>query len=89
MSLLERLGRPNRLEDQKAIFAERKNETNEDGYQQMKLEIHRRLVDELSADQQKLLTKDVRGSAMGDAAEKLIADYCQRVLDEHPFAIPR
>lgn len=89
MSLLERLGRPEGVETSKPIFAERKSEVTEDEYQGIKLEIHRRIVDEMSAEQQELLTSAQQDSTTRQEIEDLITEYCNRVLAENPFAVPR
>jgi pilus assembly protein CpaF len=86
MSLLERLGKKEGLDEQKPIFAGRKNAATEDQYQELKLEIHRRIVDEMSMEQQKILTT---GQQDRREVETIIAEYCNRVLDENPFAVPR
>ena len=47
--LLERLGRPaGEPIQQKTIFGRRQAEAKEDNYQELKLAIHRRIVDEMS-----------------------------------------
>jgi pilus assembly protein CpaF len=89
MSLLERLGRPEGVEAPKPIFAERKSEVTEDEYQGIKLEIHRRIVDEMSAEQQELLTSAQQDSTTRQEIEDVITEYCNRVLAENPFAVPR
>lgn len=89
MSLLTRLGRPEGMDEPKPIFAERRSEQNEDAYQEMKLEIHRRIVDEMSAEQQQLLSRSNRDESMIHDLEDFINKYCKRVLDENPFAISR
>ena len=86
MSLLTRLGRPEEDDEQKPIFAERKSEVDDDAYQSVKLMIHRRIVDEMNAEQQQLLSAEHRDPAK---IEAVIVEYCQRVLDENPFSIPR
>lgn len=86
MSLLQRLGRPEGLEEPKPIFGGHKHSSADDQYQELKLEIHRRIVDEMSPEQQRLL---MSGSQDRRETEAIIAEYCNRVLDENPFAIPR
>ena len=55
--LLQRLGRSEEIDEPKAIFAGRRESTGgEDEYQQLKLEIHRRIVDEMDLAQQRQLT---------------------------------
>lgn len=86
MSLLERLGKKTGVEEVKPIFADRKNTSNEDQYQELKMEIHRRIVDEMNREEQQILTD---GRQNRREVEGVIAQYCNRVLDENPFAIPR
>ncbi|MBQ9366106.1 MAG: CpaF family protein [Schwartzia sp.] len=86
-ALLERLGRPaGEKIRQKPIFAGRQSEAKEDAYQELKLAIHRRIVDEMSDEEQLLLFG--RDSSR-EQVEDLINSYCGRVLDENPFAVPR
>ena len=85
--LLERLGRPKgERARQRPIFAGRQSETTEDAYQELKLAIHRRIVDEMNAEEQRILsgTEHTR-----EEVEELIDAYCQRVLEENPFSVPR
>jgi pilus assembly protein CpaF len=86
MSLLERLGKKEGMEEAKPIFAGRKNSSTEDQYQELKLEIHRRIVDEMNVEQQRIL---INGQQDRREIESIIAEYCNRVLDENPFAVPR
>jgi pilus assembly protein CpaF len=86
-ALLERLGRPKGEQaKQRPIFAGRQSETTEDAYQELKLAIHRRIVDEMNAEEQRILsgTEHTR-----EEVEELIDTYCQRVLEENPFSVPR
>ncbi len=86
-ALLERLGRPAGEEiRQKSIFAGRQSETKEDAYQELKLDIHRRIVDEMSVEERQVLSG--RDNSR-EQVEALITSYCTRVLDENPFAVPR
>ena len=84
--LLERLGKPDAWEEQKPIFAGRKTEVVENHYQDVKMEIHRRLVDEMNMEQQKRLTS---GQQDRRELEAMIVSSCNRVLDANPFVIPR
>jgi pilus assembly protein CpaF len=86
MSLLERLGKKEGLEESKPIFAGRKNSSTDDQYQELKLDIHRRIVDEMNMEQQQIL---MNGQQERREIEGIIAEYCNRVLDENPFAVPR
>jgi pilus assembly protein CpaF len=86
MSLLTRLGRSDGKDTQKPIFAPRRSDISTDGYQEFKLEIHRRIVEEMSAEQQQFLSAehhDVQEIA------GVIDSYCQHIFEENPFAVPR
>ncbi len=86
-ALLERLGRPaGEPIRQNPIFAGRQAETTEDAYQEIKLEIHRRIVDEMSAEERQILSGHDNSR---EQIEALITSYCNRVLDENPFVVPR
>ena len=85
--LLERLGRPaGEPIQQKTIFGRRQAEAKEDNYQELKLAIHRRIVDEMSEQEQQFLTSNNHTRA---EVEALITTYCQRVLDDNPINVPR
>ena len=85
--LLERLGCPAGTPiQQKVIFGNRKNEAQEDNYQELKLTIHRRIVDEMTPKEQQFLASNKHSRA---EMEELISSYCQRVLDEYPTPVPR
>ena len=85
--LLERLGCPaGQPIQQKIIFGDRKNEAQEDNYQDLKLTIHRRIVEEMTPKEQQLLASSQHSRA---EMEELIASYCQRVLDESTTPVPR
>jgi pilus assembly protein CpaF len=86
MSLLERLGKKAGSDEPKRIFAGRRNSSAEDQYQELKLEIHRRIVDEMSLEQQQLLTN---GQQNRSEVESIIAEYSNRVLDNNLFTVPR
>ena len=85
--LLERLGRPaGEPIQQKTIFGRRQAEAKEDSYQELKLAIHRRIVDEMSDQEQQFLASNNHTRA---EVEELISSYCQRVLDDNPMNVPR
>ena len=85
--LLERLGRPaGEPIQQKTIFGRQQAEAKEDNYQELKLAIHRRIVDEMSEQEQQFLTSNNHTRA---EVEELISSYCQRVLDDNPMNVPR
>ncbi len=85
--LLQRLGRSEEMDEPKPIFAGRRESVGgEDEYQQLKLEIHRRIVDEMDLEQQRRLTS---GEQDRKEVEGIIGEYCNNVLEENPFAVPR
>nr|WP_092075030.1 CpaF family protein [Dendrosporobacter quercicolus]NSL49995.1 CpaF family protein [Dendrosporobacter quercicolus DSM 1736]SDN27884.1 pilus assembly protein CpaF [Dendrosporobacter quercicolus] len=86
MSLLERLGKKNGMEEAKPIFAGRKTSSSDDQYQELKLEIHQRIVSEMNVEQQQVLMNSQQDRR---EVETVIAEYCSRVLDENPFVVPR
>lgn len=87
MSLLARLGRPNEKNIQVRIFTSQAAEAPADSaYQQVKKLIHQRIVDEMSPEEQRVLSavhQDV------GRVETVINNYIQKVLEENPFAIGR
>lgn len=85
MSFLERLGKKEGAEEAKPIFAGRKNSTSDDQYQELNLEIHQRIVNEMNMEQQQML---MNGQQDRREVEAVISGYCSRVLDENPFAVP-
>lgn len=89
MSLLTRLGRAAGENRQVNIFASRsegQDTAAERSYQQVKQRIHQRIVDEMTPAEQAMLSSVHQDPHQ---VETLIGDYCQRVLDEDPFAIPQ
>ena len=89
MSLLTRLGRAAGENRQVNIFGAREDTQDmaaERSYQEVKQRIHQRIVDEMTPDEQAMLSSVHQDPHQ---VETLITDYCQRVLDENPFAIPQ
>lgn len=89
MSLLTRLGRAAGENRQVSIFGSRsegQDTAAERSYQQVKQRIHQRIVDEMTPAEQAMLSSVHQDQHQ---VETLIGDYCQRVLDEDPFAIPQ
>ena len=87
MSLLTRLGRASGENRQVNIFGARsegQDSAAERSYQEVKQRIHQRIVDEMTPDEQAMLSSVHQDPHQ---IETLIGDYCQRVLDEDPFAI--
>lgn len=89
MSLLTRLGRAADENRQVNIFGAREDSQDmaaERSYQEVKQRIHQRIVDEMTPEEQLMLTSVHQDPHQ---VETLITDYCQRVLDENPFTIPQ
>ena len=87
MSLLARLGRPNETNLQVRIFTSQAAEAPADSaYQQVKKLIHQRIVEEMSPEEQKVLSAVHQDLGR---VEMVINNYIQEVLEENPFAIGR
>jgi len=94
LKLLERLGR--QVEKEKGleqvevrktdIFAGRAVDAKEEEYQNLKQAVHRQIVEEMTAEQQRIL--DGRNQSRQDI-ENVITGYVQRALEQNPFAVPR
>ena len=87
MSLLARLGRPNEKNIQVRIFTSQAAEAPADSaYQQVKKLIHQRIVEEMSPEEQRVLSAVHQDFGR---VEMVINNYIQEVLEENPFAIGR
>lgn len=87
MSLLARLGRPNEKNIQVRIFTSQAAEAPVDSaYQQVKKLIHQRIVEEMSPEEQRVLSATHQDTSR---VEAVINNYIQKVLEENPFAIGR
>ena len=88
MSLLTRLGRLDGKNEQVMIFGAGKTveKTVDDGVQRLKLEIHKRIVSEISPVEQKALAS----SSDENAAQvtSIINRYFEMVMNENPYAVP-
>ena len=88
-TLLEQLGTTPERDVPQKIFSMREKLDDisaGDRYLALKLEIHHRIVTEMNIEQQQFLT---RGKQDRAAVERLISGYCNRVIDENPFMVPR
>ncbi len=86
MSLLTRLGRPDGRNMQVKIFSTTKeNEKTEDNVQKIKLLIHKRIVEDISPEEQRMLA-----SAQADSSQvnAIIHRYLDLELEANPHAIP-
>ena len=87
MKLLERLGRKEGQEQgRNPSFVNKNTQFTDEGYQRIKQEVHRRIVDEMTQEQHQVI--DVANPSR-DQVETLITDYVERVLEANPFVVPR
>lgn len=57
-----------------------------DRYQQLKLIIHRRIVDEMNNEEQIILSDGTRSA---EEVKSVISAYCQRVIEDNGLSVPR
>lgn len=85
MTLLEKLGRGDCPNVQVQIFAAISNDVADTAYQSIKKTVHRRLVAEMSPQEQMVLSAVHQDAAQ---VEQIIGNYVEKVLEENPFAVP-
>lgn len=85
MTLLEKLGRGDCPNIQVQIFAAISNDAADTAYQSIKKTVHRRLVAEMSPQEQMVLSAVHQDAAQ---VEQVIGNYVEKVLEENPFAVP-
>lgn len=85
MTLLEKLGRGDCPNVQVQIFAAISNDVADTAYQNIKKTVHRRLVAEMSPQEQMVLSAVHQDAAQ---VEQVIGNYVEKVLEENPFAVP-
>lgn len=85
MTLLEKLGRGDCPNVQVQIFAAISNDVADTAYQSVKKTVHRRLVEEMSPQEQMVLSAVHQDAAQ---VEQVIGNYVEKVLEENPFAVP-
>lgn len=85
MTLLEKLGRGDCPNVQVQIFAAISNDVADTAYQSIKKTVHRRLVAEMSPQEQRVLSAVHQDAAQ---VEQVIGNYVEKVLEENPFAVP-
>lgn len=85
MTLLEKLGRGDCPNVQVQIFAAISNDVADTAYQSIKKTVHRRLVAEMSPQEQRVLSAVHQDAAK---VEQVIGNYVEKVLEENPFAVP-
>lgn len=85
MTLLEKLGRGDCPNVQVQILAAISNDVADTAYQSVKKTVHRRLVAEMSPQEQMVLSAVHQDAAQ---VEQIIGNYVEKVLEENPFAVP-
>lgn len=85
MTLLEKLGRGDCPNVQVQIFAAISNDVADTAYQSIKKTVHRRLVAEMSPQEQMVLSAVHQDAAQ---VEQVIGNYVEKVLEDNPFAVP-
>ena len=85
MTLLEKLGRGDCPNVQVQIFAAISNDVADTAYQSVKKTVHRRLVAEMSPQEQMVLSAVHQDAAQ---VEQVMGNYVEKVLEENPFAVP-
>ena len=85
MTLLEKLGRGDCPNVQVQIFVAISNDVADTAYQSIKKTVHRRLVAEMSPQEQMVLSAVHQDAAQ---VEQVIGNYVEKVLEENPFAVP-
>lgn len=85
MTLLEKLGRGDCPNVQVQIFAAISNDVADTAYQSIKKTVHRRLVSEMSPQEQMVLSAVHQDAAQ---VEQVIGNYVEKVLEDNPFAVP-
>lgn len=85
MTLLEKLGRGDCPNVQVQIFAAISNDVVDTAYQSVKKTVHRRLVAEMSPQEQMVLSAVHQDAAQ---VEQVIGNYVEKVLEDNPFAVP-
>ncbi len=85
MTLLEKLGQGDRPNIQVQIFAAISMEATDSAYQSVKKTVHRRIVEEMTPNEQMVLSAVHQDAAQ---VEQVIGNYVEKVLEEDPFAVP-
>ncbi|MBQ5759721.1 MAG: CpaF family protein [Schwartzia sp.] len=85
MSILTRLGCKDGENVQVRIFSAGKTESSADSLMQLKLKIHQHIVEEISPEEQAILSQAGHDSQQ---AEDIIDRYFQSVLEDNPFEVP-
>lgn len=89
MSLWERLGQSGEINQEKLVnvhFSKQRANAGLDPYQKIKMQIHRRIIEDMNVDQQQILTNQ---TADRRELEQLVVGFCNQVIDENIFSAPR
>lgn len=89
MSLWERLGQGGEPVGGRIVnvhFSKQQASAGLDPYQEIKMRIHTRIIEDMNVDQQRLLTDQL---ADRRELEQLVVGFCNQVIDENPFSVPR
>lgn len=91
MSLLERLSKPGKKQSTKNKAVQAKglaqllDHDKEKSYQDIKTNIHRQIIENMPLEQQIALANQTLPQ---QEVQRTVLNYCNRVLEENPFAIP-
>lgn len=85
MTLLESLGQGNKPNIQVQIFAATANDAIDTAYQSVKKTVHHRLIEEMSPQEQMILTAVHQDAAQ---VEQVIGSYVEKVMEDAPFVVP-
>ena len=86
MSLLTRLGRLDGRNVQVMIFsAQKEDRTSEENVRNIKLQIHRKIVEEITPEEQSILSINQEGNAL--QVDAIIQKYYKRVMEDNPYAL--
>ena len=93
MALLDRLSKPDKKQDkqpknkkaQAKGLAQLLDTDKEKSYQEIKMSIHRQIIENMPLEQQIALANQTLPQ---QEVQRMVINYCNRVLEENPFAIP-
>lgn len=85
MSLLTRLGRLDGRNEQVMIFSARKEDrTSDENIRSIKLQIHKKIVEEISPEEQIILSTNQDNPMQ---VESIIQKYYKRAMEDNPYAV--
>ena len=86
MSLLTRLGRLDGRNEQVMIFsAQKEDRTTDENVQSIKMLIHRKIVEEITPEEQNIMASNQQDNAV--QVDAIIQKYFKRVIENNPYAI--